>query len=222
MKVLIIEDSAHLRDALAKGLTHSGYCVDVAADGAAGLAFATSQTYDVIVLDIMLPRVDGFEVLRVIREADRDTAIIILSARDHLDDRIAGLDGGADDYLTKPFAFDELSARIRTLGRRRYRVNNPLININGVTIDTSKREVRVAGSTVIPLTPSEYIIVESLAVRRGYVLSKEALHERIRRADSEATSNVVEVLVSAVRRKLASHQVDNFVTTRRGFGYVIN
>lgn len=221
MKILIVEDSKRLRESIEKGLGKLGYCVHTAGDGAAGLLLARNTNYDVIVLDIMLPKIDGFTVLREIRSMSIDSAVLILSARDAIDDRISGLDSGADDYLVKPFSFDELCARIRTLGRRRYQHKSPLIHLHGLIIDTPKREVRTDATGAIALTASEYIIIETLALRRGFVFSKDALHERIQRTDSESTSNVIEVLVSSLRRKLASHGIADVVITKRGFGYVI-
>jgi two-component system copper resistance phosphate regulon response regulator CusR len=221
LRVLLVEDSQRLLSSLSQGLTRLGYTVDVAADGEDGLAFAETYEYDVIVLDLMLPGVPGLEVLRRLRARGRKTHILILSARDRVEDRVRGLQMGADDYLVKPFAFDELCARIQALVRRRYQAKNPIIRVGPVEIDTARREVSRAGAA-LHLTPSEYALLEFLARQPGRVFSQEQLVEHLRSSESEVSSNVIEVLVSGLRRKIHVAGEPPIVRTRRGFGYFVD
>src|SRR2546425_5343330 len=164
MRILVIEDSERLRRSLAVGLRKSGYAVDLAADGAQGLWSAQSNSYDVIVLDLMLPEVDGLSVLQTLRRKEIDSPVLILTARDSVEDRVRGLKLGADDYLVKPFAFDELLARIGALTRRKHGVRSPQIVIGDLQVDTAARTVRRSGE-LIDLPPREYALLEYLALR---------------------------------------------------------
>ncbi|MCG6872067.1 MAG: response regulator transcription factor [Gammaproteobacteria bacterium] len=220
MKILIVEDSSRLRRALGEGLRRSGFTIDQAADGREGLAYARSNDYDILILDIMMPSMDGLEMLRALRRDGNKVQVLILSAKDQVDDRVRGLDIGADDYLVKPFAFEELVARLKALARRRHNSKDPRIVVGTITVDMARRRVLGKGD-VIPLTPSEYRIVEQLALQRGRVISKERLWELLNDANSETTSNVIEVLVSSIRRKLRVYCKDGLIQTRRGFGYLI-
>jgi DNA-binding response OmpR family regulator len=220
MKVLIVEDSERLSRSLAQGLRKLGYTVDLTADGETGLDFAETYAYDVIVLDLMLPRLSGLEVLQRLRARGRGTHVLILSARDRVEDRVKGLRLGADDYLTKPFAFEELAARIQALVRRRYDTKSPLVRIGGLAIDTTSKQVS-RGGRPLPLTPGEYRLLEFLAVQRGRVVSQERLLEHLHRSDTDVSSNVVEVLVSGLRRKIHAPGEPPILKTRRGFGYVV-
>jgi two-component system copper resistance phosphate regulon response regulator CusR len=220
MKVLVVEDSERLRRALGEGLRRLGFVVDLAGDGIEGLKFANAAEYDVIVLDIMLPGVDGLTLLKNLRRRRSPAQVLILSAKDQVADRVNGLELGADDYLVKPFAFEELLARIKSLGRRRYEVNKPDIEIGELIIDTSKRQVRINGTT-LSLTPAEYNLLQYLALRRGNVISKSQLQDRLSDADSQAVSNVIEVLVSNLRKKISAVNSDTVIQTKRGFGYYI-
>lgn len=221
MKVLIIEDSERLRKALKEGLTRSGFVVDLAADGVQGLAFVELNEYDVVVLDIVMPGLDGLTLLKKIRRAGNDVHVLVLSARDLIDDRIRGLDAGADDYLVKPFAFDELVARIRSLGRRSHHSKSPHVRIGPVTLDTARRELLIEGQG-LHLTHAEYNVIEQLIQKRGRVLSKAQLLDGIHDSDTHATSNLVEVIVSGLRKKLRSAGVEELIHTRRGFGYYVD
>jgi DNA-binding response OmpR family regulator len=220
MKLLLVEDSARLRSTLEQGLRKAGYAVDTAKDGREGLWLATENEYDVIVLDLMLPEIDGLTVLRKLREQGKSTHVLILSARDLVEDRIQGLRHGADDYLVKPFSFDELCARIEALVRRSYRAKNPLVHIGPLEIHTAARRV-VYASREVKLTPREYSLLEILALRAGEVVSRQELWEHLYEFESEAASNVVDVLVYSLRKKLDPEGPHSLIKTRRGQGYLI-
>ena len=223
MKVLVVEDSERLRRALGEGLRRSGFVVDLTQDGREGLEYAIAAEYDVIVLDIMMPRLDGLALLKRLRSAHNQAKVLILSAKDLIEDRVQGLELGADDYLVKPFAFEELVARIKSLGRRRYNLNSPKIEIDAIVVDSAKRQVKVkASGCALNLTPTEYNLLEYLSARRGRVIPKGQLRDLLSNADSEAVSNVVEVLVSNLRKKLGAAGVDKIIKTKRGFGYYID
>ncbi len=222
MKLLIIEDSQRLLRSLGSGLRKKGYTVDAVADGAEGLDFARFSEYDVIVLDLMLPGLDGFSVLQRLRALGRRAHILILSARDRVEDRIRGLQLGADDYMVKPFSFDELCARISALTRRHFEEKNPEIAVGPLTLNTATRSVVRDGVPVI-LTPAEYAIFERLVMSKGRVVSKEGLTQAIHDGDSSAGGNVIEVLICNLRRKLAGpgSAARAIIVTRRGFGYAV-
>ncbi len=221
MRLLLIEDSSRLRATLERGLRKTGYAVDVAKDGREGLWFAMENEYDVIVLDLMLPEIDGLTVLRKLREAGRMAHVLILSAKDLVEDRIQGLRLGADDYLVKPFAFDELCARLEALVRRSYQVKNPVIRIGDLEVNTAARRVWTAGREV-KLTSREYGVLELLVLRAGQVVSRRDLWEHLYAFDSEAASNVVDVLVYSLRKKLDTGSSQSLIKTRRGEGYVLH
>ncbi len=220
MKVLLVEDSERLQRSLVTGLHKSGFSVDQAFDGKQALEFVASNQYEVIILDLMLPKVDGLTVLTNIRRRGNDVHILILSANDQTEDRIRGLDLGADDYLVKPFAFDELVSRLRALSRRSNGAKNPLIEIEGVKIHSVSRYVYFDGKEV-PFTPHEYNIFEFMARRRGRVFSQEQLIEYIYDACSYVTRNALEAHISGLRKRLASVNAPPLIKTRRGFGYLI-
>ncbi len=220
MKLLIVEDSARLRASLEHGLRQEGFVVDVAPDGVQGLAFADTYEYDAIVLDLMLPGLPGLDVLRTLRSKNNNVHILILSAKDRVEDRVQGLGLGADDYLVKPFSFDELCARLKALTRRATETKNPTITVGSLTIDTTHRDALRDGRN-LELTASEYALLECLALRRGRTFSQDQLLERLRRSDTEVSSNVVEVLVSSLRRKIDVDGEESIIKTRRGFGYCI-
>ena len=221
MKVLLVEDSERLQRSLVTGLHKSGFSVDQAFDGKQALEFVASNQYEVIILDLMLPKIDGLTVLTSIRRRGNDVHILILSANDQTEDRIRGLDLGADDYLVKPFAFNELVSRLRALSRRSNGAKNPLIEIEGVKIHSVSRYVYFDGKEV-PFTPHEYNIFEFMARRRGRVFSQEQLIEYIYDACSYVTRNALEVHISGLRKRLASVNAPPLIKTRRGFGYLID
>ncbi len=215
MRLLVIEDEPDLRSGIARSLRDEGYAVDMAADGEEGLFKAENWTYDVILLDIMLPRVDGWELLRRIRRRGT-TPVLMLTARDTVPDRVRGLDGGADDYLTKPFSLEELLARVRALIRRGAGRPSPVIEAGGAVIDLNARSVTRQGER-IPLTPREYALVEYLALHRGKVVSRTELYDHLFGDDEDTMSNLLDVHVSNIRKKLGH----DFIQTRRGHGYCI-
>lgn len=220
MKLLVIEDSERLRRSLGHGLRRAGYAVDLTPDGREGLAYAEINDYDVIVLDLMLPGMDGLTLLRALRQRGRNTHVLILSAKDQVQDRILGLELGADDYLVKPFAFEELCARIRALIRRRYETKSPSIHLGEVEIDTARQSVLVQGEPVA-LTPTEYALLELLALRRGRVVTREQILAQLYESEDEVASNVVEVLVCSLRKKIQPAGTPPVIVTRRGRGYLI-
>ena len=215
MRLLVVEDEPDLLASLARGLRDEEYAVDTAADGEEGLYKAESWDYDAVVLDVMLPKLDGWELLRRLRK-QKKTPVLMLTARDALRDRVRGLDAGADDYLTKPFDFEELLARLRALIRRSSGQAAPEIAMGDVTLDTVARSVRRGGSEVA-LTAREYSLVEFLALRRGQVVTRTELYEHLFGEEDETLSNLLDVHVSNVRKKLG-HE---FILTRRGHGYWI-
>lgn len=220
MKILVVEDSERLRRSLVEGLTRTGFAVDAAADGEEGLEFAMAYEFDVIVLDLMLPKMSGLELLERLRDAGRQTHVLILSAKDQVQDRVKGLEIGADDYLIKPFAFDELCARIHALVRRKYSEKSPRIMVSDLVLDTAGKRV-TRGEKQIHLTPSEYSLLEYLCMRRGMVVSQTQLIDHLYDSDSEVGSNVIEVLISGLRKKIHAPKKPPIVKTRRGFGYVV-
>jgi DNA-binding response OmpR family regulator len=220
MRVLVVEDYVPLRVALVKGLTDAGFAVDAASNGEDGLWHAESGYHDVIVLDLMLPKMDGLTLLGRLRAIHHDTHVLILTAKDKVADRIDGLNLGADDYLTKPFVFAELLARVRALVRRRYGEKNPLLQVADLTIDTARRTVS-RSSNMIDLTPREYALLEYLAHRAGEVVSRADIWEHVYDLHSDTQSNVVDVYISYLRKKLDRPQLAKLIHTRRGHGYVL-
>ena len=216
MRVLVVEDEADLLSALGQLLREDGYAVDEARDGVEALWKARSAPYDALVLDLMIPKKDGWTVLQELRRLGSTTPVLILTARDSLSDRVRGLDGGADDYLTKPFEHPELLARLRALIRRSKGKPSGLIELGDVTIDTSSKVARRAGE-VVALTAREYALVELLALHRGQLVSRTMIYEHLFDEEDDTLSNLVDVHVSNVRRKLGK----DFITTRRGQGYVV-
>ena len=215
MRILTVEDEPDLLNGLAKALREEGYAVDAAEDGAVGLFKAESTAYDAIVLDVMLPVMDGFELLRRLRET-RKTPVLMLTARAESAARVRGLDTGADDYLPKPFDLDELLARLRALIRRAAGHATTTLVIAGVAIDFAARRVSRADGEV-PLTAREYALLEFLAQHRGRVVSRTELYEHLFDENEDTLSNLLDVHVSNLRKKLG-HE---FITTRRGHGYCI-
>ena len=220
MRVLLVEDYEPLARSVAQGLREAGYAVDRSADGEEGLWYAESNAYDAIILDVMLPRMDGLTLLRTLRERKNPAAVLILTARDRLDDRVSGLDAGADDYLVKPFEFAELLARLRALIRRRYRVGESVIRIADLEVDTGARVVKRRGATV-PLSAREYALLEYLALRRDQVVTRAEIWEHVYDFASDPSSNVVDVYIGYLRRKIDHEREPKLIQTRRGQGYLL-
>ena len=216
MRILVVEDELHLSEALSHILKKNNYTVDVANDGETGLDNALSGIYDVIVLDIMLPKTDGITVLKTLRSEGFDTPVILLTAKNEISDKVLGLDSGADDYLAKPFNTEELLARIRALGRRRGEI---VSNTN--TINTSSLKL-TAGTSEITLTLKESELLEHLMLHKEIVCSKEQIIEKLWGFDSEAESNHVEVYISFLRKKLAFVHSKVSINTVRGVGYTLS
>jgi len=215
MRILIIEDEADLLTSLAKAVREEGYAVDTASNGEMGLYKALNADYDAIVLDVMLPRMDGWEVLSRLRESKK-APVLMLTARDTARDRVRGLDTGADDYVVKPFDLDELFARLRALIRRAAGRHLNLIELENVVINLAARQVSVNGNPVL-LTAREYGLLEFLALHRGEVVTRTALYEHLFDEDEDTLSNLLDVHVSNLRKKLGAE----LILTRRGHGYCI-
>ncbi len=221
MRVLVVEDSPRLSRNIATALRRSGYAVDTAADGEEGLWLAESHEYDAMVLDIMLPKRDGLYLLRTLRARGRPIHVLLLTARDTVADRVVGLQSGADDYLVKPFALEELLARVQALCRRAYGTKQPHLAIADLAIDTSARTALRAGRPV-ELTAREYQLLEYLARRRGEVVSRTDIEAHIYDGQVDPMSNVVDSAVCTLRKKLAnSAGAAPLIHTRRGLGYVL-
>lgn len=218
MRVLLVEDERKLAGVLKRGLEEHGYAVDVAYDGDEGLGLAELEPYDLIVLDVMLPQLDGLTVCRRLRAQRRNVPILMLTARDTIDDRVAGLDSGADDYLIKPFAFRELLARARALLRRDSSSKDPVLRVADLELDTVSREVRRAGRS-IELTSKEYAMLEYFVRNPNRVLTRTQIAEHVWDYDFVAMSNVVDVYVRYLRRKLGDDQEPRLIRTLRGTGY---
>ena len=215
MRILIVEDELDLQTALARALRDEGYAVDTAANGADGLFNAENADYDAVVLDVMLPQLDGWEVLARLRRKKK-TPVLMLTARDQSRDRVKGLDTGADDYVVKPFDLPELLARLRALIRRTTNVVTNRIEIGSVVVDTAARTVTLK-KQIVELTAREYTLVEFLALHRGEVVTRTQLYEHLFDENDSSMSNLLDVYVSTVRKKLGAE----FITTRRGHGYCI-
>jgi two-component system, OmpR family, response regulator len=217
MRLLVVEDDVDLVRALRKALDEEHFAVDVALDGDDALYQMTEISYDAIILDLMLPRRDGWSLLHALRQAGKRTPVLILTARDAIEERVRGLDLGADDYLLKPFALTELMARVRALIRRASADPSPTVVLGDVRIDTAARRVS-RGEEVIELTPREYAVLELLARRRGTLVTRTMIWEHIYDDAEQLLSNAIDVHISALRRKLGQ----NLIVTRRGQGYIID
>lgn len=216
MRLLIIEDEPHLLRNLAKTFREEGYAVDTAEDGADGLYKAQNYDYNAVVLDVMMPKVDGWAVLDRLRQT-KSTPVLMLTARDAPRDRVRGLDTGADDYLVKPYDREELLARVRALIRRAAGKARPVISLGDIVVDPRSRSVTREGQPVL-LTGREYAILEHLSLHQGEVVSRTRLYEQIFDENDDSISNVIDVHIASLRRKLGR----DLISTRRGLGYVID
>jgi DNA-binding response OmpR family regulator len=217
---LIVEDDQNLAETVKTGLEESGYAVDLVPDGPAAFEMLSVYSYDVIILDIMLPGIDGFAVCREIRARRLNTPVLMLTARYREDDKVLGLDCGADDYLVKPFSYPELYARLRALLRRSHNNPSPLITAGPLVLDTASRQATYAGAPV-NLTSREYAILEYLLVNRNGVVTRKMLEEHVWDCEHGAFSNVIEVLVSRIRKKLCPQDKEAVIKTIKGLGYVV-
>ena len=220
MRILIIEDYDPLRQAIAQRLREESFQVDVAPDGKRGLELARSNDYTLVLLDLMLPDFDGMEILADMRRRGSEASVLIMTARDAVPERITGLDAGADDYLVKPFALDELMARVRVLVRRRFGHPQSLVIVGDLEIDLRKRMARRAGDTIL-LTAREFALLELLALRRGGLVTRREIWEQIYDLNYEAVSNVVDVYIAHLRKKIERPGLPRLIHTRRGEGYVL-
>jgi DNA-binding response OmpR family regulator len=218
VRLLIVEDEPGVAGFLQQGLTEAGYAVDVVHDGIAGLEYALAFEYDAVVLDIMLPKMNGLDVLREMRDKRVKSPVLLLTARDGVDDRVRGLDVGADDYLVKPFAFPELLARLRALLRRPPLQSGNLLVMNDLEMDVTKREVRRAGKR-IELSPREFSLLELLLRHPNHVLTRTQIVEHIWNFDFYADTSVVDVYIGYLRRKIDQGVASPLIQTVRGVGY---
>jgi two-component system OmpR family response regulator len=217
MRILVVEDEFDLARLLRQALEEEGYSVDVVYDGASGLLAAQSGVYDTMVLDLMLPELDGWTVLKRLRAEGNPIPVLLLTAHDAPRDKVHGLDAGADDYLTKPFDVGELLARVRALQRRSAGQPSPVVRVGDVMIDTAARVVRKAG-VLVPLTAKEYALVELLVRQQGKLVTRTMIYDHIYDEADDTLSNVVDVYISNLRRKLGKE----FIETRRGQGYIVH
>jgi DNA-binding response OmpR family regulator len=218
MRILVVEDNHHLCDSLKMNLKHEGYSVDTAYDGQEGQDFAELTPYDLIILDILLPGKDGLEVCRELRRRRIHTPILLLTARDSVDDRVQGLDCGADDYLVKPFAMRELLARLRALLRRQQPYQPGCLEMGGLIMDPAKHTVE-RDQQAIDLTPKEYALLEFFLRHPGQVVTRDMIEQHIWNYDFECESNVIDVYVRRLRRKIDDPFAVKLLTTVRGIGY---
>ena len=218
MRLLVVEDERGIASALRQGLGESGYAVDLARDGIEARDYALATSYDVILLDILLPKLDGLALLRDLRKRGMTTPILLLTARDAIDDRVAGLDAGADDYLVKPFSFSELLARIRALLRRPVLQTANKLASGGICMDLGARTVTRGAQTIV-LTPREFAVLEYLLRHPGQALSRSQIAERVWSWEFHGETNIVDVYIGYLRRKLDEGGAPSVIETLRGYGY---
>lgn len=218
MRVLLVEDDAMIGDAVQAALRDDAQAVDWVRDGNAALAAARCQHYDLVLLDLGLPGKDGLEVLASLRTGDHAVPVVIMTARDGLDDRLRGLDSGADDYLVKPFAMAELLARMRAVLRRKHGRASPVLRHGTLSLDPATRQAMISGGPAIPLTGREFALLQALLIRPGAILSRSELEDRIYGWGEEVESNAVEYLIHTLRRKLGSQAIRNV----RGVGWMVS
>jgi len=220
MRILVVEDDRKVASFIRKGLTEDGYAVDVASDGETGLAMGLDRLHDVIVLDVMLPGKPGFQVVRELRQAKVATPVLLLTARDAAEDKVQGLDAGADDYLTKPFAFAELLARVRALLRRGTAARAPVLQVADLTLDPATRTV-ARGGEAISLTNREFALLEYLLRNAGRVLTRTMIAEHVWDYSFDSATNVIDVYVNYLRKKIDAGRERKLIHTVRGVGYVL-
>ena len=220
MRILVVEDEKDLNNIITKHLKKNNFSVDSVFNGEEALEYLDYGTYDLIVLDIMLPKINGYEVIKKLRENKNETAVLMLTARDSIEDKIKGLDLGADDYLIKPFDFGELLARIRALVRRKYGNTSNTMEIDDLCIDIAKKTV-VRGGKNIELTGKEYEVLEYLIQNKGHVLSRDKIRDSVWDYGYEGESNIIDVLIKNIRKKIDIGNSKPLIHTKRGLGYVL-
>jgi DNA-binding response OmpR family regulator len=220
MKILVVEDDRTVGQYVKRGLEEQRYHADLVEDGMEGLRLASGGRYDLIVLDLRLPEMNGLEVLRTLRDRGNTTPILVLTAQDAVDFKVQALRSGADDYVTKPFAFEELLARVEALGRRPKEIRAPLLKVGDLDLDTETREVKRAGER-IELTPKEYTVLEYLMRHAGRVMSRTLITEYAWDYHFDPGTNIVDVVINRLRKKVDSGHAHKLVHTVRGVGYVV-
>ena len=220
MKILVVEDERDLNRIITKNIKKNNYSVDSCFDGQEALDFISYSEYDLIITDIMMPNVDGYEFIDKLRANKNNTPVIMLTAKDTLEDKIVGLDSGADDYIVKPFEFDELLARIRVLMRRNYGLATNIIQIEEVTLDLAKKQVTKSGE-IIDLTGKEYEVLEYLMKNKGSILSRDQILNHVWDYEYEGASNIVDVIIKNIRKKLDRGEGNTIIYTKRGLGYFV-
>ena len=220
MKILLAEDEVDLNNVVTRYLKKNGYSVDSVLDGEEALDYLEYSEYDLVILDIMMPKVDGFEVIKKLRDKGNHTSVLMLTARDSADDKVKGLDLGADDYIVKPFDFNELMARIRAVVRRKYGNSSNKLVIGDLILDTSEKSVTRDGKQ-IELTGKEYEVLEYLMQSKNRILSRDQIKEHVWDFDYEGDSNIIDVLIKNIRKKIDIENGKQIIYTKRGLGYVI-
>ncbi|MFO0829588.1 MAG: response regulator transcription factor [Phycisphaerales bacterium] len=221
MRILVVEDSAKIRESVAQALREAGYAVDAVADGRQGFIHVQTSEYDVVILDLGLPEMDGLTVLRRMREKSIATPVLVLTARDAIDDRVLGLRSGADDYVVKPFALAELLARVAALSRRRHGAASSLLVVGDLEIDTVARTVRTRGGRSLELAPREYRVLEYLALRAEKPVSRLELEDHVYDERAAVMSNAIDSAICSLRAKLEVAGCAGLIRTRRKVGYVL-
>ncbi len=220
MRLLVVEDESKVASFIKKGLEEEGYAVDLASDGKGGLTLALDGVHDLIILDMNLPRMDGLVVLQKLRKKGATTPVLLLTVRATIEDKVLGLDTGADDYLTKPFAFQELLARVRALLRRRGEVEPPLLQVADLTLDPARRVVS-RGDEKIELTSKEFALLDYFMRNPGRVLTRTMIAEHVWDYAFDTTTNVIDVYVNYLRKKIDADREQKLIHTVRGVGYVL-
>ncbi len=220
MKILVVEDDRTVGQYVKRGLEEQRYQADLVDDGMEGLRLASGGRYDLIVLDLRLPEMNGLEVLRTLRDRGNTTPVLVLTAQDAVDFKVQALRSGADDYVTKPFAFEELLARVEALGRRPKEIRSPVLRVGDLELDTETREVRRSGEP-IELTPKEYTVLEYLMRHTGRVMSRTLITEYAWDYHFDPGTNIVDVVINRLRKKVDSAHPQKLVHTVRGVGYVV-
>lgn len=220
MKILVVEDEKDLNRVITKHLKKNNYSVDSCFDGEQALDYVLYGEYDLIITDIMMPKIDGYEFIKQLRVKGNLTPVIMLTAKDSLDDKILGLDSGADDYIVKPFEFDELLARIRVLMRRNYGFATNIIQVDDVVLDISKKLVTRSGESIV-LTGKEYEVLEYLFKNKMGIISREQILNHVWDYDYEGASNIIDVIIKNIRKKLDVGSKKPIIHTKRGLGYFV-